>query len=387
MKKSISSVSPLFLKRMYRLFRYRNEWHKFFREPGIRRQQNLLLRQHYDKTASRLILFIIPGSDWATGKDKISGGTISAVSICEETAALKEAHGAETVMCTMREDHLLLRHKMFENNMNVFRFEQLADYFAAANKILIHLPEFIAEYFLDSLSEKDREWISGMEEVHINIMNQNIQLMPALDKIGRLREFAGKVTITTAHQKYCSPYYRDYYGVPIHKFSVWISPEQYHFKQWAEKEELLVVSPDKHPMKDEVLACLAGIPGLKVQLIKDLTYTQYKELVARAKWSLTFGEGLDGYLIEPVFSGAIGFAVYNQEFFTPDFGDLPTVYPSYEELKQHIVKDITRLDNERDFPECQQQLFQLCAKYYSKTQYRENIAKFYTGEYTLKQGT
>ncbi len=384
MKELISSVSPLVLKKIYRLFRYRNERHKFSREIGIRRQQNLLLRQHYDKDASRLIIFVIPGSDWATGKDKISGGTISIVSICEITRTLEKIHHAQTIMCTMREDHLLLQHTMFENDTFVFRFEQLADYFGNVKNVMIHLAEFRAGHFIGSLSAKDRKWLKGMDMVHINIMNQNIQLMPSSGEIERLKAFAGKVTMTTAHQKYCSLHNRNYYGVPIHKLSVWISPEQYQFRKWADKENLLVVSPDEHPMKKDIMHLLENIPELKVQIIRNLTYAQYKGLVSRAKWSLTFGEGLDGYLIEPVFSGAIGFAVYNEHFFTADFRDLPGIYSSYELLAQQIVKDIVLMNNERTFMTYQRQQFEICALHYSKEQYQRNIAAFYNGEYTFR---
>ncbi len=383
MKKQLGQRSPEFIKKIYRLFRYKNDRHKFIREFEVRKKQNLFLRERHHQGGERLIVFLIPGSDWATGKDRISGGTISIVSICEKTAGLGEIHGAQTIMSTMRNDHLLLRHEMFENATTVLRFEQLAGYFHKVSEILIHIPEFLAEYFLSSLAAADRKWMQKMDSVHINIMNQNIKLMPPLPDIARLRTIADKVTITTAHQKYCSRYYREYYGIPIHKLSVWISPEQYMFRRWEEKENLLVVSPDKHPMKEEILRRLENIPGLTLQIISNLTYGQYKELIARAKWSLTFGEGLDGYLIEPVFSGAIGFAVYNENFFTPDFEPLPTIYKSYEQMLEHLPDDIRRLDRKDDFMACQKQQFALCAKYYSYDTYEENIKAFYRGQYSL----
>lgn len=137
-------------------------------------------------------------------------------------------------------------------------------------------------------------------------------------------------------------------------------------------------------MKDSVLEKLAAIPGLHVQIIRNLTYEQYKSTIARAKWALTFGEGLDGYIIEPIFSGAVAFAVYNEEFFTPDFKELPTVYRSYDHLLETIVNDIERLDDEHLYKDYQQVQFDLCAKYYSAEQYRKNIRSFYENNYTFK---
>jgi len=372
------------IKSVYRLCRYRNERKKFVREFSIRKKQDTELASRYESETGKLIVFIVPGSDWATGKDKISGGTMSIVSICEESAQMKNIHGAATIMCTLNRDHLLLRHKMFDNNTPVFRFNQLEKYFDNCHEVLFHLPEFLVKEFYPSLTSGDKRWLDRMDMVHINIMNQNIQLMPAPSIINSLLDFSDKITVTTAHQKYCSVNFRKQYNVPIHKLSVWISPEQYVFRSWEEKENLLVVSPDKHPRKEEVLQELQKMEGLKVQIIQNLTYQQYKELVSRAKWSLTFGEGLDGYLIEPVFSGAVGFAVYNEDFFTPDFADLKTVYPSMDALKQRILYDIRSLDNKDEFTAYQQNQFELCAKYYSKEQYRKNIALFYSGQYTIQ---
>ncbi len=383
MKKQLGKLAPKAIKIGYRLFRYRNEWNKFCREFGIRKKQNQLLKELYLVAQEKLIVFIVPGSDWATGNDKITGGTISIVSLCEETAALKEIHGAQTIMCTINGEHLLLKHSMFSNKTTVYRFEQLADFFIGTRSVLFHVPELLVDWFLQSLTPKDKKWFRKMTEVHVNIMNQNIRLMPPPSILGKLKQYVNKLTITTAHQKYCTSYYRDYYGVPVHKFSVWISPEQYHYKQWHDKKNLMVVSPDQHPLKEAILSELQAMGTLEIQIVQNLTYTQYKELIADAKWSLTFGEGLDGYFIEPVFSGAVSFAIYNEDFFTKDFEQLETVYPSVTKLQSQISIAMKALDHKNIFLAYQQQQFDLCASHYSMEQYRKNIAAFYKNEFTF----
>jgi hypothetical protein len=355
---------------------------RIYTERRIRKQQNKAIHQ-FDAAAKKMVVFLVAGADMSTGKDKISGGIISIVSLCQESAKMKDIHDAQVIMCTLRNEHLLFRHTQFENHTDVFRFDQLQAYFSAADEVLFHIPEFICDYFLGHLTDGDRKWLAGLKDLHINILNQNIRYMPAPEVIDRLRRLAGKVTNTTAHQKYCNPHYRALFNIPVHKFSVWISPEQYQFRQYAEKENLIVVSPDMSTFKQEVLEQLSSIPGLKVQIIKNLTYEQYKETIARAKWTLTFGEGLDGYLIEPIFSGAIGFAVYNEDFFTPDFKGKRTLYGSYEELLKTIKKDISELDEPAAFAAYQKKQFDLCARYYSQEEYRSNIRAFYRGQYSL----
>lgn len=358
-------------------------WKRLRAEYGVKRQQDKAIR-HLDPKAEKLIVFIIPGADKLTGAERISGGVISITSLKEESTLLREVHGAEVIMCTFPQEHLLFRHKLFANQTDVFRFPQLSSYFSEVKEVLFHLPEFVCRDFTGHLDQKDRQWLQDIPSLHINVLNQNILFMPSVEELNSLRQLADKMTMTTAHQRYCTLHYRQFYDTPLHKLSVWISPEKYTFRTYREKENLMVISPDRHPMKEKVLERLSAIPGLKIQIIRDLTYEQYKATIARAKWSLTFGEGLDGYIIEPVFSGAIGFAVYNEEFFTPDFRELPTLYSSYEELLDKIGDDMKRLDTEEVYNEHQRQQFDLCAKYYSFEEYRSNIRRFYEGKYTFQ---
>jgi hypothetical protein len=371
MKQKIRQAAPGFIKSVYRFLRYRNQRKKVWREVSIRKEQDKLLRENYTADVDKLIVFVVPGADWSTGRDAISGGVMSIVSICEETAALAGLHGAE----------VMLRHRMFENNTLVYRFDQLHSYFLNLRELMIHIPEFIADHFLTTITKNDKAWFSSISRVQVNVMNQNIRLMPSRDVIDTIRSIFTSVTITTAHQKYCTPGYREQFGVPLHKLSVWISPEQYTFLRWQDKKNLIVVSPDPHPLKDAILQQLREA-GLEVRIIHGLTYEEYKQLISTAKWSLTFGEGLDGYFIEPVFSGAVSFATFNEQFFTADFAALETVYSSVDELIKNITNDLSRLDNETSFNSYQQQQFRLCSLYYSKEQYRRNIAAFYQQQYT-----
>ena len=378
MRKATGSIA-----RLIRLTFTPRAWKRLIRETRIRRQQDQAIR-NFDRKTSKLIVFLVPGADKVTGAERISGGTISITSLREESLQLKEVHRAEVIMSTLPNEYLLFRHKRFANQTDVFRFTQLRQYFSHVKEVLFHLPEFTCTDFMEYIDNKDRQWMERLEKVHINVMNQNVLLMPSATELSKLKQLAQIVTATTAHQRYCTPHYRQLYNVPLHKLSVWISPEKYTFRKYADKENLIVVSPDSHPMKDKVLDKLATIPGLRVQIIRNLTYEQYKSTIAQAKWALTFGEGLDGYIIEPIFSGAIAFAVYNEDFFTPDFKDLSTLYPSFDHLLDVIVKDMARLDDEEVYKDYQQEQFDLCAKYYSGQQYRENIKRFYESNYTFK---
>jgi hypothetical protein len=371
---------PHFLKPLFRFIYYKQERAKVFREFKIKSKQNQLIKQ-YDPDAKKIIVFLVTGADWHTGTDKISGGTISIVSLCEESRKLKEVHNAEVIMCSFPGSHLLLHHTQFKNTTIVFRFHQIRSYFKNADTVLLHIPEFLSTDFLNALSYKDKLWLKNLR-AHLNIMNQNIQLMPSPADINELKNFDFKVTITTAHQQYCNQFYRELYKVSLHKFSVWISPEKYHFRVYEEKDNIIVVSPDQHEMKDAVLRALKSVDNLRVQIIQNLTYEKYKEVISKAKWAITFGEGLDGYVIEPVFSGTVAFTVFNKDFFTEDYKKAKGIYESYNQLLSNIVNDIKDIDNKQSYQDFQKQQFDLFAKHYNYKVYQNNIKYFYEEKYT-----
>jgi hypothetical protein len=125
-------------------------------------------------------------------------------------------------------------------------------------------------------------------------------------------------------------------------------------------------------------------PDLKIQVIQNLSYEEYKEVISRAKWALTFGEGLDGYFVEPIFSGSISFSVFNSSFFTYDFKCLQTIYDDYRVLIDKMWTDINSLDNPDEYARYQSKQFALCAKYYKYDEYLTNLKAFYNGDYTHK---
>ena len=102
MKSGIKSTIPYSVKRLLRLIKYNDERKQFFRERVIKKTQDNLI-QTFNKETENLIVFLMPGADRKTGRDIISGGNTSIVSICEETIKLSHIHNAEVIMCVFPE--------------------------------------------------------------------------------------------------------------------------------------------------------------------------------------------------------------------------------------------------------------------------------------------
>jgi hypothetical protein len=213
-------------------------------------------------------------------------------------------------------------------------------------------------------------------------MLQNIDLIEG-QGIAALKRF-GTVTATTAHDAYGTIATREALGIAVHKLSVCCGPELYKRTSYRNKKPVLVVSHDEHPRKDEVLRRIARAhPQIEIRVVGNLSYENYKALISRAKWALSFGEGLDGYFGETIFSGGNSFAVFNERFFTPAFAALETVYPSWEVLLERMPVDLQRLDEPIAYDRCWRKAYDLLTSLYSTDRFRENLRAFYLRQYTF----
>ena len=353
--------------------KYRNPLYKY----KIKKLQNKLLCEGYSTEIKKLIIFLTPGND------VVNGGILSITSIYSETIKINNIHGAEVIMCTVPGEPFLLKYTKFENQNYIYRLSEVLSYFQNLQELMIHIPEYGVEKFLKNCSNYDDLQLNKIKSVQINIMLQNIDMLPNKIHIKNLGKL-GKLTCTTAHERYSNSETREKVGCPLHKLSVYVSPEQYNEKLYVEKENLMIVSPDRHPKKLAILDLIARqFPQLKIQIIKNLTYEEYKNVISKAKWALTFGEGLDGYFVETIFSGGVAFSVYNERFFSDDFKSLRTVYTDYDVFTVEICSDIKDLDTEISFMNYHKIQNDLCCRYYNYNTYINNLALFYKGEYTI----
>ena len=324
----------------------------------------------------RLIVFLTPGHELR------AGGVLSIAAIYRESAALGDLHQARVTLCTVPGDPFLLKYTWFKNRNYILDLESVLKSCRRLDYLQLHIPEYAVNQVLDWLTSASPTLLRNVREVRLNVLIQNVDLIQGQNVTGLTR--FGKVTCTTANEAYTNSTMREALGVPLHLLDVCNEPKWYTRSGYREKEPLLIVSHDEHPLKSEVLLQISrALPELRIQVVKDLSYEEYKKLIRRAKWSLTFGEGFDGYFVEPIFSGGVSFAVFNERFFTPAFADLETVYPSWEVLLDRIVADLKRLDEPAAYTQCWEQEYALLDERFSADRFRENLRLFYRGEYTF----
>lgn len=340
------------------------------------RRKRAALTQAIPSGTKRLIVFLTPGYE------KRSGGVLSINAIYQESAALGELHQAWVALCAVPGDPVFLKYSWFENSNYILDLKSLLKHCRRLEFLQLHIPECFVNQVLDWLTSASPTLMRDIRELHLNVLLQNIDAIEGQNVKGLMR--FGKVSCTTAHEAYTNNATREALGVPLHRLGVCNGPENYSRSGYEDKEPLLIVSHDEHPLKKRVLSQIAkALPELTIHVIQGMSYEHYRKLIFRAKWSLTFGEGLDGYFTELGFSGGVSFAVFNDRFFTPPFANLETVYPSWEVLMDRITMDLRRLDEPAAYNRCWRQAYDLLSDLHNTERFRENLRMFYREEYTF----
>jgi hypothetical protein len=325
----------------------------------------------------RLIVFLTPGCELR------AGGVLAIARMYRESIALRHLHRARVALCIVPgDDSLFFKYTWFENRDYLLDLESVLKRCRRLDYLQLHIPDYAVNRVLDWLTSVSPTLMRNVREMHLNVLLFNIGNIQGQNVKGLTR--FGRVTATTAHEAYTNFATREALGVTVHRLWACFGPEQYSRASYRQKEPLMIVSPDGHLLKGQVLLQIAQVlPELRIQVIQDLSYEDYKKLIVRAKWSLTFGEGLDGYFAETVFSGGVSFAVFNDSYFTPAFAELETVYPSWEVLMDRMTADLQRLDEPVAYNRCWRETYDLLTEQISTDRFRQNLRMFYRGEYTF----
>ncbi len=323
-----------------------------------------------------LIIFFVPP------QKIVNGGILSIFSQAMEARRFKNLHRSTVLVCTYPDNETYGRNDLFDNDERVYSFDQVITKWRHPRRVLFHIPETAVIRVSQVLQKKYSSYLGSIGQIHVNVMAQNINLMPSPASFADLFRITTKITQTTAHDKYTTQELSNNYQTPVHHLSVFVDKSQYKRSSYKEKENLILYSPDKHPDKEKVLATLKSLKDFEVREIKDLTYNEYKDRIRRAKFCITFGEGYDGYLVESYLSGSIGVAVFNEKFFpNKDFLSLPSIFKSYDSMKSKLVQTIKWLDNEQAYASCVTAGAVIVEKIQSYDRYIQKMKKFYLEKY------
>lgn len=329
------------------------------------------------KSAKKLILFFVPSDS------KIGGGILSIYSLCETSRSCNpEALCIISTLPNSKYTHA--SNNMFLNNEKIYRFSQIVNNCKNLDELIIHIPECLTKEFCNNIEPGDEVFLKSVKNLQLNILNQNIELMPEPHAIEKLYKFTNNITQTIAHNRYATQEVCDKWNIPTHLFSVHVDISKYKQYPFEEKEKIIVLSPDKNKNRDRIVKKLQEyLPDWQFITVNDMTFSQYLDLISKAFFTVTFGEGMDGYFIQPARIGSIGFAVYNDNFFPDEsWKDLLNVYKNYDDMFENIINDMHNLLNNKDlYYQTVKNTVAKRDKLYGESKYKDNLKRFYNKQY------
>jgi hypothetical protein len=306
------------------------------------RAQDMMIPLHLINTR-KLAVFLVPEHN------AMSGGIYSIFSIADHVRRTRSQHGFDVLVMTRPNSQrtTYIRNSSFKNSETVYRFEQLR-LFSELSELQLHIPEYATVEFARSLSLDLMHYLLRRDHVHINILNQNTRLMPEPRQFRDLRHITDSIGQSVSHHAFFGQEFADHYNLPSLLLPAYTDLTPYPPVDFEEKESLIIYSDDDAPYRRAVLDQLATLGDYELVKIKDMTFDTYMDLATRCRFSVSFGEGFDGYVAQPMYQGGIGMALYTDEFFPDEsYKDLENFFETEDEMITQIVPTIRRLEADR----------------------------------------
>jgi len=307
-------------------------------------------------------------------REFISGGLISIFDIGEKLRNM----GYEVLFVAQPSLFTAQQNNLFPNSEVIVPWRRLTK--SDWNKCnILMVPEVKVEELVSKLS---RNRIS-CEKIKMNILNQNNDLMPKKSVIRSLIDRFKSVSITTAHEAYSSQTFSDFWEVPLSHISTYMSYDDYFPVPFLEKQDVIILSHDANHFKSSICENLISKCS-RYQFVEILgfRYEDYKTIAERAKYSVTFGEGLDNYFIESIFFGGLGFAVFDPVFMTDHFLELDNIFTSFSDMERRLPTLINRLEKDNEYRKTLwEKNYYLLKGMYDSNYYRSKLSSFMCGEF------
>lgn len=331
------------------------------------------------RAKSNLIVYFIPPNKI------VNGGVMSIFSLCKESRRFTHLHNSDVVLCTYPGSRSYRKNDLFSNNEKILSFSEVVNNYPQPDSLTLNIPEYASEHVYRGLLAYSG-YLNKAGHLQINIMSQNIQLMPSISTVASLMTLTSDITQTTAHVSYSNQDIADKYGLPTHLLSVFIDPNNYKTTKYETKKRQIVISPDWHSSKAIILRKIKrNLPDYKLIKFKKIPYESYKKLISSSMYCITFGEGFDGYYIESIFSGTIAFATYNNEFFpSKDYVSLPNIFKNYTEMSETITRQMKKLEEPSSYQNIVKENTKKLSKIYNYNTYIKNIENYYMKKYSYR---
>lgn len=281
------------------------------------------------RPGTKLVIILFPAHPL-----RIAGGLFVLLNLAKDTREILAPHGYEVLVVYPPRWPGLPTYPYYPGSERIYTFAQAMRLFPAPDMLYIHVPDCMAADVFKNPATPEGRWLRSARNLHINICNQNSELMPRPDQIAHLRALPAILSQSVAHEANDTQENADRWGMPLRYLGAYYGSE-YKYRTHAEKENIIAYSPDLNPHMPEILATLRRrFSGFRFYRLSGIPYVTYLDAISRSKYIISFGEGWDGYFWEPFFCGSISCCVKNLNFFPADYNNFQRrIYNSYDDLQ------------------------------------------------------
>ena len=329
----------------------------------------------------KFIVIVVPEHN------EMSGGIYSFFSIATTLEKTIQHHEHQVIIMTRPNEVGVTYFKQtnFRNHHIVRRFEQI-ETLKKARSIHILLPEYAVYAFPGLLPISVREYLATVPNLSITILNQNVRLAPSRKEIRALRAITANIGESVAHYSYYGSDFVARNGVPQLYLPAYTDLSPYNALPSENKQKLIIYSPDRHSQKKQILEHMRDVLHDYTFIeIKNMSFDRYMHLACNCRYSVTFGEGFDGYLAQPTIMGGVGFAVYDEDFFhDPELKTFDNIFESFDELAVNICALIQAWDEDHEqYVSVGDRLRRVYDEMYSAEDYTERVIRLAQRDYDI----
>ena len=238
---------------------------------AIETQKAIEIQDSYNllklRNAEKLILFFIPNSL------RIGGGLMSIFSLCEYSRKIQNY--CLCLISTYPGKFTYAINEEFQNEEQIYRWEQIVNNGYCIKELILHIPEYYAKDFYKDLKSNEIEFLMSISNLHINIMNQNIELMPEPELLNDLYKLTMNITQTIAHHRSATQENCDKWKIPTHLFSGTLKLSQKYNRDI--KQKIIMYSPDFNSYKSHILNELSKkLPDYKLAEISNMAFDEFQ---------------------------------------------------------------------------------------------------------------
>ena len=174
--------------------------------------------------------------------------------------------------------------------------------------------------------------------------------MPEAGTFEALRRFADELTQSVAHHAYFHQAEADRRRLPTLLLPAYTDLRSYRKMHARQKSDLIIYSLDDAIYKTSCLKRVReAFPHCQLIEVRGIPFDHYMDLATRCRFSISFGEGFDGYVAQPIFQGGIGITIFRAAFFpSEDFLRFPNFFESADALIDGIVPLMASLERDCD---------------------------------------